>query len=166
MSVLARRPEALTEVGNSNSYLLSGELATKLTGRYVETEMFALGFSEYLGMKSFLGMEPMTDAQEFEQWLAFGGFPRALRINEGVAKDAYVRDVIGTLRTLSVLVALFTGTGGVLSPVGVEEPEIALHPAAAGILLDAIRDASEHRQVLLTTRSRCRSGRAVYRPIA
>ncbi len=76
---------------------MSGELATKLTGRYVETEMFALGFSEYLGMKAFLGMEPMTDAQEFEQWLAFGGFPRALRIDEGVAKGAYVRDVIGQI---------------------------------------------------------------------
>lgn len=48
-------------------------------------------------MKAFLGMEPMTDAQEFEQWLAFGGFPRALRIDEGVAKDAYVRDVIGQI---------------------------------------------------------------------
>lgn len=80
-----------------NSYLLSGELATKLTGRYAETEMFALGFSEYLGMKAFLGMGPMTDAQGFEQWLAFGGSPRALRIDGGVAKDAYVRDVIGQI---------------------------------------------------------------------
>ena len=59
----------------------------------------------------------------------------------------------GTLRALGVLVALFAGTGEALSPVGVEEPEIALHPAAAGVLLDAIRDASEHRQVLLTTHS-------------
>lgn len=76
---------------------MSGGLATKFTGRYVETEMFTLGFLEYLSMKAFLGMEPMTDAQEFEQWLALGGFPRALCIDGGVAKDAYVRDVIGQI---------------------------------------------------------------------
>ena len=78
----------------SNSYLLSGELATKLTGRYVEIEMFTLGFSEHLGMKVFLGLPIAPDVQEFEQWLSFGGFPRALRIEDAVAKDDYVRDVV------------------------------------------------------------------------
>ena len=78
----------------SNSYLLSGELATKLTGRYVELEMFTLGFSEHLGMKGFLDLPLSDDAREFEQWLAFGGFPRALRIEDPAAKDAYVRDVV------------------------------------------------------------------------
>jgi predicted ATPase len=48
----------------------------------------------------------------------------------------------GTLRALGVLVALFAGTGGTLSTVGIEEPESALHPAAAGVLLDALRDAN------------------------
>ena len=78
----------------SNSYLLSGELATKLTGRYTELEMFTLGFSEYLGMKAYFGLPVASDAQEFEQWLAYGGFPRSLRIADVSAKDAYVRDVV------------------------------------------------------------------------
>jgi predicted ATPase len=59
----------------------------------------------------------------------------------------------GTLRALGVLVALFAGTGGTLSTVGIEEPESALHPAAAGMLLDALRDASERRQVIVTSHS-------------
>jgi predicted ATPase len=59
----------------------------------------------------------------------------------------------GTLRALGVLVALFAGTGSTLSPVGIEEPESALHPAAAGVLLDALRDASERRQVIVTSHS-------------
>lgn len=59
----------------------------------------------------------------------------------------------GTLRALGVLVALFAGTGGTLSTVGIEEPESALHPAAAGVLLDALRDASERRQVIVTSHS-------------
>jgi predicted ATPase len=59
----------------------------------------------------------------------------------------------GTLRALGMLVALFAGTGGTLSTVGIEEPESALHPAAAGVLLDALRDASERRQVIVTSHS-------------
>ncbi|PZT72110.1 MULTISPECIES: AAA family ATPase [unclassified Streptomyces] len=59
----------------------------------------------------------------------------------------------GTLRALGVLVALFAGTGPTLSTVGIEEPESALHPAAAGVLLDALRDASERRQVIVTSHS-------------
>ena len=52
---------ALREDGNcsifitdSNSYLLSGELITKLTGRYSEIEMFTLSFGEFWGMKKIL----------------------------------------------------------------------------------------------------------------
>jgi len=59
----------------------------------------------------------------------------------------------GTLRALGVLTALLAGTNGYFSPVGIEEPEVALHPAAAGLLLDALRDASSSRQVLVTTHS-------------
>ena len=59
----------------------------------------------------------------------------------------------GTLRALGVLVSLFAGTGRTLSTVGIEEPESALHPAAAGVLLDALRDAGERRQVIVTSHS-------------
>lgn len=59
----------------------------------------------------------------------------------------------GTLRALGVLVSLFAGNPALASPVGIEEPEVALHPAAAGLLLDALRDAAESRQVLVTTHS-------------
>lgn len=59
----------------------------------------------------------------------------------------------GTLRSLGVLVSLFADSGHTLSTVGIEEPETALHPAAAGVLLDALRDASERRQVVITSHS-------------
>ena len=38
-------------ITGSNSYLLSGDLITKLTGRYLEFEIHTLDFGEYLGMK-------------------------------------------------------------------------------------------------------------------
>jgi predicted ATPase len=61
----------------------------------------------------------------------------------------------GTLRAFCVLVALFQGAVGTpRSPlVCLEEPEMALHPAAAGVLLDALEEAAGWRQVLVTTHS-------------
>ncbi len=37
--------------------------------------------------------------------------------------------------------------------MGIEEPETALHPAAAGALIDALREAACHTQVIVTTHS-------------
>ncbi|MFB9377357.1 AAA family ATPase [Kineococcus gynurae] len=59
----------------------------------------------------------------------------------------------GTLRALGALAALFAGAAPVRSPVGIEEPEAALHPAASGTLLEALQVASETRQVLATSHS-------------
>ena len=62
----------------------------------------------------------------------------------------------GTLRAFGVLLALFQGVGKDGSKrrlVGIEEPEAALHPAAAGVLIDALRDAAGHTQVFVTSHS-------------
>jgi predicted ATPase len=59
----------------------------------------------------------------------------------------------GTLRGLGVLVAMLQAVGGNTSLIGIEEPEIALHPAAVGVIIDAIRDASLHTQLLVTSHS-------------
>jgi predicted ATPase len=61
----------------------------------------------------------------------------------------------GTLRALGALVAVgqLGATRGAVRLVGIEEPETALHPAAAGALMDALREASLHTQVLATTHS-------------
>ena len=62
----------------------------------------------------------------------------------------------GTLRALGVLVALFQGSGGAPGRrhlVGIEEPESALHPAAAEVLIDSLTDASQLAQVMVTSHS-------------
>jgi predicted ATPase len=60
----------------------------------------------------------------------------------------------GTLRALGVLVALFQQPAPLRVPlVGIEEPEVALHPAAAGILLDCLREGARHAQVVVTSHS-------------
>lgn len=63
----------------------------------------------------------------------------------------------GTLRAFGVLLALFQSdhTLREQSPllIGLEEPEMALHPAAASVLLAALRDASQRVQILVTSHS-------------
>ncbi|WP_199756350.1 MULTISPECIES: AAA family ATPase [Corallococcus] len=60
----------------------------------------------------------------------------------------------GTLRALGILVALFqTRAAPRIQLVGIEEPEIALHPAAAGVLRDALREASQYAQIIVTSHS-------------
>ena len=45
------------------------------------------------------------------------------------------------------------GSGARVPLVGIEEPEIALHPGAAGLLLDGLREASRSTQVIVTSHS-------------
>ena len=62
----------------------------------------------------------------------------------------------GTLRVLGALVALYQGIGMESANallVGIEEPEGALHPAAAGVLTDVLLEASERVQVVVTSHS-------------
>lgn len=85
-------------ITGSNSYLLSGELATKLTGRYIEIEMFPLNFYEFLDMKAFLG-KPIANnkTEEFTEYIRFGGFPKTLEFNNENDKSTYVSSVIGQI---------------------------------------------------------------------
>lgn len=82
-------------VTGSNSYLLSGELMTKLTGRYIEIEMQTLDFREYCDMKRFLGQEVSPNlATELDAYIVEGGFPKALDYPELADKRAYTRSVV------------------------------------------------------------------------
>jgi predicted ATPase len=62
----------------------------------------------------------------------------------------------GTIRALGILVSLVSARGpesGGPSLIGVEEPETALHPAAAGALMDALIEGSESTQLIITCHS-------------
>ena len=84
-------------ITGSYSYLLSGELATKLTGRYLEFELYTLSFDEYLGMKAFLGKTVQNDlTAEFDLYLAEGGFPKALEY-DGDSKRTYIQGIINEI---------------------------------------------------------------------
>lgn len=85
-------------ITGSNSYLLSGELITKLTGRYMEFEIFPLSFDEYLAMKGFLKQPVNADVTaEFENYIVEGGFPKALQLPALEDKRNYVKSIISEI---------------------------------------------------------------------
>jgi predicted ATPase len=64
----------------------------------------------------------------------------------------------GTLRAFGILLAAFQAAsskpdGHPPLMIGLEEPEMALHPAAAGVLLSALRQGARHCQILVTSHS-------------
>lgn len=82
-------------ITGSNSYLLSGELATKLTGRYIEFEMFTLTFEEYEQMKAFYHVQISDNPMiELQNYILEGGFPRAVLIDNLEDKRRYTESVV------------------------------------------------------------------------
>ncbi len=61
----------------------------------------------------------------------------------------------GTLRALAILIALFQRSGNEPRPtvLAIEEPETGLHPAATGILFDALREGATLGQILVSSHS-------------
>lgn len=84
------------------------------------------------------------------RWLAFRPVtnPSKWRLNSSEVSD-------GTLRAIAILLAIFQATTVTprLSLVGLEEPETNLHPAAVGILLDALLEASCQVPIIASTHS-------------
>lgn len=76
----------------SNSKLLSGELATHLTGRYVEIKMYPFSFKEYLDYKK---IPPNKEA--FADYLIYGGFPFLLSLENETDKIEYLNDIFNSI---------------------------------------------------------------------
>ena len=83
-------------ITGSNASLLSRELGTKLTGRYLQVELFPFSFEEFLNIK-----KENLSAKSFEEYLSKGGFPEFLKkenpsilhelLSDVVLKDIAVR---------------------------------------------------------------------------
>lgn len=80
-------------VTGSNSRMMSSEISTYLTGRYVSFRIFTLSFEEYLAFKKQYGKVEDT-RNELVNYIKFGGFP-AIHLQEYSLDNAYtiVRDI-------------------------------------------------------------------------
>lgn len=80
-------------VTGSNAYMLSGELATLLSGRYVTIDMLPLSFGEYCTVNS-----GESNGQLFREYLKYGSFPyvAVMEKNEAVIKS-YIEGIYNTI---------------------------------------------------------------------
>ena len=82
----------------SNSYLLSDEISTKLTGRYISFETYPLDFNEYLEMKKYFKKEINPDVyMEFNSYILEGGFPKAIEFDGLNNKQIYTKEIISEI---------------------------------------------------------------------
>jgi len=79
-------------ISGSNAYLLSGELATLLTGRYIEIKMYPLSFEEYV---SYYGKD--ADEKIYLNYINRSSFPYALKLEEDSEIDDYLDALYNTI---------------------------------------------------------------------
>lgn len=80
-------------ITGSNAYLLSGELATLLSGRYVEINMLPLSFAEFCEMKNGDDKDKL-----FAEYLKNGGIPYVAMLNDETDKiDMYLEGIYNTI---------------------------------------------------------------------
>ncbi|HNZ53100.1 MAG TPA: ATP-binding protein [bacterium] len=82
-------------ITGSNAHLLSGELATLLSGRYVEIEMLPLSFKEYI---EFTGKNDLS--RKFADYVRYSSFPFAVYLNNDAGK---VRDYLSGIYNTVIL---------------------------------------------------------------
>jgi predicted AAA+ superfamily ATPase len=88
------QPKLDLYVTGSNAYLLSGELATFLTGRYISTNVLPLSFSEYAEL-----FPSMAKSELLPQYLAASSLPEASKLGRAAPEfvGKYLRDVYDTI---------------------------------------------------------------------
>ena len=73
-------------ITGSNSYMLSGELATYLTGRYIQIHVLPLSFKEYI---SYYGES--DELKKYNDYVLYGGFPYLINLENSSDKIAYLK---------------------------------------------------------------------------
>ena len=80
-------------ITGSNAFFLSGELATLLSGRYIEIKMLPLSFKEYSSALS----DNISIDRKFSMYMEEGGFPYLLNIPDEPGKIDYLRGIYNTI---------------------------------------------------------------------
>lgn len=80
-------------ITGSNAFLLSGELATLLSGRYIEINMLPLSFREYVE-----ATDNENSDEEFRDYLQYGGMPYSVTLGKNQNQiDTYLEGIYNTI---------------------------------------------------------------------
>ena len=103
-------------ITGSNAYMLSGELATLLSGRYVEIHLLPLSFKEYLSAFSAQGSSAVSLSGRYRNYLINSSFPYTLELAEredgkkqiqnylgGIYNTVLLKDIVARKKVADVL---------------------------------------------------------------
>lgn len=79
-------------ITGSNAYLLSGELATLLSGRYIEIKMMPLSFKEYV---SYFGETDLR--KKYKNYITNSSFPYAINVNDKIDRNFYLESIYNSI---------------------------------------------------------------------
>ena len=86
-------------ITGSNAYMLSGELATKLTARYIEIDMLPLSFAEFSE-----AVKTPDKRERFNQYMNMGAFPYGTRFTDNsLAHSQYLEGIFNTVLVKDVM---------------------------------------------------------------
>ena len=100
-------------ITGSNAYMLSGELATLLSGRYVEIKMLPLSFREYIS-----ALEDETDLQmKYQRYIQNGSFPYILQLSRRRDINAYLEGIYSSIVLKDIVARHRISDAGMLDSV-------------------------------------------------
>lgn len=129
VAMLVARGDCDVYITGSNSKMLSSELSTKLSGRYIEIEILPFSFKEYMEL------HPGEKEKRLEDFLKFGGLPMidpdrgesvCMYQSEGVFNTVVMKDIMyrisGSTRRLDAICRfLYSNIGNVTNPDRISE---------------------------------------------
>ncbi len=99
-------------ITGSNAYLLSGELATLLSGRYIEIKMLSLSFKEYRNYYNVDGDEKL-----YLKYINNSSFPYALKLDNTFEVDKYLDSIYNTIIVKDIAIRKKIADTGMLKSV-------------------------------------------------
>ena len=99
-------------ITGSNAYLLSGELATLLSGRYIEIRMLPLSFREY---RDYFGIE--GDEKLYLRYVNNSSFPYALKLDDEGEVDDYLDSIYNTIIVKDIAIRKKLADTGILRSI-------------------------------------------------
>ena len=100
-------------ITGSNACMLSGELATLLSGRYVEIKMLPLSFKEYIS-----ALEDETDLQmKYQRYIQNGSFPYILQLSRRRDINAYLEGIYTSIVLKDIVARHRISDAGMLDSV-------------------------------------------------
>ncbi|HIY03190.1 MAG TPA: ATP-binding protein [Candidatus Blautia faecipullorum] len=100
-------------ITGSNAYLLSGELATLLAGRYVEIRMLPLSFKEYVSAQG--GIQDLQI--KYRNYIQNGSFPYVLQLNRKRDIHAYLEGIYTSIILKDVMARYRISDAGILDKI-------------------------------------------------